>query len=313
MACRAKERAQLEIDLRVEDMKKAYYGLAFELASSTHTILSIRRTSKAKLANTSLSEMEISHHAVYNVIRDHTEKQTNYFGFKNSFTSDTTVLSSDNDNNELLNLGQDEPPYRSTSSEAMSKDYLKFAGSDFPLEEVKKKIQSSDNEIIDKIVQSVDTLLYNITFKLWDYIDKADENAKINALLKSKREIKMTTSATEKTSQILSEIDLSNPPKELDDYIDKRHSSQVAKLRRDIKKELRKKYTGDRKNHPSTPVKSGAKSRNSSKTSTNTKQKKEKGKNKNKTQTKNKNKPASRDASNKGAKRKGNAKNNRDR
>ena len=54
MASRAKERAQLEINLRVEDQKKAYYGLAFELATSMFTVLSIRRSSKAKLASSSL-------------------------------------------------------------------------------------------------------------------------------------------------------------------------------------------------------------------------------------------------------------------
>ena len=38
MAARAKKRAQLEIDLRIEDLKKAFYSLAFDITSTWHTI-----------------------------------------------------------------------------------------------------------------------------------------------------------------------------------------------------------------------------------------------------------------------------------
>ena len=132
---------------------------------------------KSKLARSSLSETELSHHTVYNIISDHNKQQTSYFGFKNSFNS--TILSSTNETNEQGNLppGQEEPSHRSNSSKAMSKDYLLFAGNDFSLEEVKRKMQPSDDDVIEDIVSSVDTLLYNITFKLWDHIDKRDENA----------------------------------------------------------------------------------------------------------------------------------------
>ena len=84
-------------------------------------------------------------------------------------------------------------------------------------------------------------------FKLGDDIHKKDENTKNNAILKAKRETKLTTSATDKTSHILSEIDLANPPKELDDYIDKRQNSQIAKLRRKLKTEVQKTF-GQQKN-----------------------------------------------------------------
>ena len=82
MAARAKKRAQLEIDLRIEDLKKAFYSLAFDIAASWHTIFSICRDTKATVAASSLSESEFSHLAVHKIISDLTEPQANVFGFK---------------------------------------------------------------------------------------------------------------------------------------------------------------------------------------------------------------------------------------
>ena len=77
-----KKRAQLEIDLRIEDLKKAFYSLAFDVTSAWHTIYSIRRDTKATIAASSLSESKFSHLAVYKIIFKLPESRANTFGFE---------------------------------------------------------------------------------------------------------------------------------------------------------------------------------------------------------------------------------------
>ena len=77
-----KKRAHLEIDLRIEDLKKALYSFAFDVTLVWHTIYSIRRDTKATIAASSLSESEFRHLAVHKIISDLSEQRANVFGFK---------------------------------------------------------------------------------------------------------------------------------------------------------------------------------------------------------------------------------------
>ena len=99
---------------------------------------------------------------------------------------------------------------------------------------------------------------------------------------------------------MLSNIDLANPPKELDDYIDKRHKKQVANLCRELKSEMQKKYSGDRKTQRSTPNNNGADSKKPSKRETTSKKTTT-----TKKSTAKKSLAASRAAPNKGGKKRG--------
>ena len=103
-------------------------------------------------------------------------------------------------------------------------------------------MSGSDSTVLQKFVSNVDNLLIRVTFRLWDDIDDRDEAAKINAALKSRRQLKRTANATEEVLHMLSTIDLANPPKELDNYIDKRHKKQVSNLRRELKNEFQKTF-----------------------------------------------------------------------
>jgi len=358
MAARAKKRAQLEIDLRIEDLKKAFYDLAFDIATSWHTVFSIRRATKATVADSSLSESEFSHLAVHKVISDLTEPQANVFGFKipiaarqppptapapmvtpapaNRRQAETAGLTEDED--PVINALEDTDPFQSSqgdnagniahsfaqqspptspllynignhSSHAMAADYLSLVGGAFSHDDIVKKLSSSDETILFDLVSKVGHLLVRVTLNLWESIDDKDEDAQINAALKAKRQLKLTATATEQTSQMLSDVDLANPPKELDDYIDKRHKRQVATLRRELKNEMRKNYSGDRKTQRSTPDDNGAASNKLSKKTAAAKQKKkkkEKGKEKETKKKKKKtNQAASRAASNKGGSNRG--------
>ena len=102
-------------------------------------------------------------------------------------------------------------------------------------------MSSSNNTDLFDVISKVGSFLTCVTFKLWDSINYKDETAQINATLKAKFKLKLTAVATEEILQMLSNIDLTNPSKKLDDYTDKRHKPQVATLRRELKTEIRKK------------------------------------------------------------------------
>ena len=59
----------------------------------------------------------------------------------------------------------------------------------------------------------------------------------------------------------MDQIDLANPPKSLDDYIDKRIKAGTTKLRRELKKSKRLNCLGDAKIQGSAPTKHGTSSK----------------------------------------------------
>ena len=165
-------------------------------------------------------------------------------------------------------------------------------------------MSDGDSTILNNIVANVNNFLVRVTSNLSDDIDDKDEAAKINAVLKSKCQLKRTADVTKEVSQMLSNIGLANSPKELHNYIDKRHRRQVANLRRELKKEMRKKYSGDRKTHRSTPDDNGAASKKPSKKVA-TSKKTSTTKKSTKTSTAKKNSAASRAAPSKGGEKRG--------
>ena len=60
---------------------------------------------------------------------------------------------------------------------------------------------------------------------------------------------------------MLDEIDLANPSKPLEDYIDKRIKAGQTKLRRELKNAQRLNCSGDAKNQESTPTENGTSSK----------------------------------------------------
>ena len=80
------------------------------------------------------------------------------------------------------------------------------------------------------------TLFMGTTFELRQTIKKKDQERNINAAIKKGFEPKLITTATEEMAAILNIIDLANPPKPLNDYINKRAKAGLDKLRQELKK-----------------------------------------------------------------------------
>ena len=111
------------------------------------------------------------------------------------------------------------------------------------------------------IVEDTYDLLIRSTFGLWDAIRGADKDRRINAAIKKAFEPVAIATATEDTATVLDRIDLANPPKPLDDYIDKRLKVGLEKAKRELKNSQKKNYSGDTKNQASTPTKRGTSSK----------------------------------------------------
>ena len=83
----------------------------------------------------------------------------------------------------------------------------------------------------------------------------------IDAEIKRDLVPKSITAATEAAAHVLETIDLANPPKPLDDYIDKRIKAGQTKLRRELKSAQRLNCLGDAKNQASKPTGNGTSSK----------------------------------------------------
>ena len=83
----------------------------------------------------------------------------------------------------------------------------------------------------------------------------------IDAEIKRDLVPKSITAATEAAAHVLETIDLANPPKPLDDYIDKRIKAGQTKLRRELKSAQRLNCLGDAKNQESKPTENGTSSK----------------------------------------------------
>ena len=95
----------------------------------------------------------------------------------------------------------------------------------------------------------------------WIEIDRLRVEKEIDAEIKRDLIPKSITAATEATAQVLDQIDLANPSKPLEDYIDKRIKAGQTKLRRELKNAQRLNCSGDAKNQESTPTENGTSSK----------------------------------------------------
>ena len=107
----------------------------------------------------------------------------------------------------------------------------------FDLDATKKKSADprSDALVITELVAKTSNFVCNTTIKFWIEIDRLRIEKEIVAEIKRDLIPKSIAAVTEATAQVLDQIDLANPPKPLDDYIDKRIKGGQTKLRRELK------------------------------------------------------------------------------
>jgi hypothetical protein len=133
----------------------------------------------------------------------------------------------------------------------------------FDLEATKKKSDDypRDAVIVSELIAKTSSFVHNTTIKFWKEMSRLALEKEIDAKIERDLIPKTITAATEAAAQVLDKIDLANPPKPLDNYIDKRIKAGQTKLQRELKNAQRLNCSGDAKNQESTPTGNGTSSK----------------------------------------------------
>merc|ERR1711966_147785 len=137
--------------------------------------------------------------------------------------------------------------------------YYNSQDMNFDLEATKKKSNhpEKDKATIAELVTWAATFVRRITISFWIERDHEAIEREVDAELDREFKPKSITEATEAAALVLDQIDLVNPPKPLDDYIDKRIKEGNTKLRQELKNAKRLNYSGDNATQESKPTKNG--------------------------------------------------------
>jgi hypothetical protein len=304
MTNRAEQRSKLEIEVRYDDLKKKVYKCAHDIATGWYLDCFYRKLTPS---NSQLSKEEYTNIVASKLISGFSEDQAKVFGFKAdepmniddhapataaaaaastaadaadtfSYLSEPDAQQTQSQNDSNSDSEDRGSPIR-TASDVFAADYCKTCY--FDLDKTKKDTHYEEEKLIQLLISKMKPLFASITYELWETMDEADLTRRINALQLLDFKPKTITDATEAVSTVIDKIDLANPPKELDDYVDKRLKKEMAKLRRELATQKRLNCSGGSQNQESRPTKNGASSkRERSEDSTNStpaKRKKKKG------------------------------------
>jgi hypothetical protein len=95
---------------------------------------------------------------------------------------------------------------------------------EFVLEATKKKSNNYSREAVveSEVVAKTSSFVHNTTINFWNELSRLALEKEIDTKIKRDPILKSTTAATEAAAQVLDKIDLTTPPKSLDDYIGKK-------------------------------------------------------------------------------------------
>jgi hypothetical protein len=128
----------------------------------------------------------------------------------------------------------------------------------------KTKAAEEDNTFVCQVIVRMSDLVITTTVGLWKIIEDQEQQREIEAAIKLILEPPATLGATRQVQFAMEAIDTANPSKTLLDVIDKQQKAGFAKIRQEMKKEMRKNYSADPKNQGSTPTKNGLGSKKTS-------------------------------------------------
>ena len=202
----------------------------------------------------SFSRDEWGHLIAYGIIRSLGSACADFFNFSTDSPNTPPAMSQeeDGDSNSGYSVGGFTPMNGVTK---LGDCYLEV--SKFDLDATKKKSddQVRDALVITKLVGKTSTFFCNTTIEFWIEIDPLRIEKEIDAEIKRALVPKSITAAIIATAQVLDQIDLANPPKPLDNYINKRIKAGQTKLQRELKNDQRLNCSGNAKNRSRRPPK----------------------------------------------------------
>jgi hypothetical protein len=162
-----------------------------------------------------------------------------------------------------------------TAAQQAAAEFLKVMNiNSAPIQEKGKANQPDIAQLALLDQKKIMNLLLNVTVRLGMKIDKVEQQKEINAALREAFKPQAIVTATEEVDDAMEAEDLNNPSKNLLDLIKKTQKDEIAKMKQQLRQEMRKNYLGDNQKHQqSTPKKSGRKSNKTSAASASTKQK----------------------------------------
>ena len=113
-----------------------------------------------------------------------------------------------------------------------------------------RKHPDRDKATTTELVTKAATLVRSSTFNFWLARDREAIGREIDTKLEREFKPKSITKAAEAAAVVLDQTDLANPPKPLNDYIDKRIKDGNIKLRRKLKHATRLNFLGDACSRP---------------------------------------------------------------
>ena len=252
---RAKQMSKLEITLHQELLRKSMYKLAFKL--STSAIIVIKIKNGGLLSGMKLNETELTMLTAYAVVSSISDLPIlNWMGFYGLISEEGGQVTT-------------------TAAEQAAADFQKVMNVDIaPIQEKGKDNQPDIAQLALLDQKKIMDLLLNVTVRLGMKIDKVEQQKEINAALREAFKPQAIVTATEEVDDAMEAEDLNNPSKNLLDLIKKTQKDEIAKMKQQLRQEMRKNYLGDNQKHQqSTPKKSGRKSNKTSAASASTKQK----------------------------------------
>ena len=115
----------------------------------------------------------------------------------------------------------------------------------FDLDKTKQDKHYDKEKFIQLLISKTKPLFASITYELLEKMDEADLTRNFIALQLLDFKPKTITNVTEAVSTVIDKIDLANPPKELDDSVNKRLKKEMAELRRELATQKRSNCSDD--------------------------------------------------------------------
>ena len=173
-----------------------------------------------------------------------TEPQAEQFGFF------TTALAEEENNDNMLvekvstSETSETTDTSHTGSRKFAVDFMKFKNID--RDALFKKFLSKNKATRVELLAEIQPVFMHTTFYLWEAIQKKDRTRQVNAAIKKSHEPKAIETATEQVTLVVDKIDITNLPKELEDYINKIIEGKIQKAKTTAKKGPAKKLWGGR-------------------------------------------------------------------
>ena len=277
MAQFCKEMSWLEIEIREEELRKEFFAYTHAVAKSRYMAESRRATipTQDSAYTNAYSKDEWGHLISHEILCTCSDDEAEFFDF---FPDDDA-----DDGMNLTEPSASEQPTNGAGRNGAAKlggQYLKDMNFDLEATKKKSKHPVKDKATITELVAKTATFVRHSTISFWIERDLEAIEREIDAELEREFKPKSITKATEAAALVLDQIDLANPPKPLDDYIDKRIKEGNTKLRRELRNAKRLNCSGDNATQESKPTKNGTSSKKvrfeSSTTSSNAPSKKKK-------------------------------------